>query len=59
MAQLLATLAEEYDAPGDVLENDILKLLEELQSEDLILETSGPARRRCSSPGWLTLVILF
>jgi hypothetical protein len=43
VAQLLATLADEYDAPRDVLENDILKLLEELQAKDLILEGSGPA----------------
>lgn len=39
VAQLVATLAAEYDAPREALQNDILELLEKLCSGKLIVET--------------------
>ena len=41
VAQLVCILAKEYDASAEILETDILELLEDLQSKNLIVECSG------------------
>jgi Coenzyme PQQ synthesis protein D (PqqD) len=41
VAQLVCILAKEYDASVEILETDILELLEDLQSKNLIVECSG------------------
>jgi Coenzyme PQQ synthesis protein D (PqqD) len=47
VAQVVATVAAEYDSPGNEVQNDILELLEELRSGKLIVETvtAGPVTR--------------
>jgi coenzyme PQQ biosynthesis protein PqqD len=42
VAQLIAALATEYDAPAEILTSDVLELLEELQNGKLILENERP-----------------
>jgi coenzyme PQQ biosynthesis protein PqqD len=39
--QLVGMLAKEYDAPAEIIETDILELLEDLRSKNLIVECSG------------------
>jgi Coenzyme PQQ synthesis protein D (PqqD) len=41
VAQLVGMLAKEYNAPADIVETDILELLEDLRSKNLIVECSG------------------
>jgi len=41
MAQLVRILAKEYDAPTDILEADIVELLEDLSSKNLIVGYGG------------------
>jgi coenzyme PQQ synthesis protein D (PqqD) len=41
VAQLLCILAKEYDASAEILQADILELLEDLRSQNLIVESSG------------------
>lgn len=41
VAQLVCMLAKEYDAPAEIIETDILELLEDLRSKNLIVECSG------------------
>jgi hypothetical protein len=41
VAQLVCMLAKEYNAPADIIETDILELLEDLRSKNLIVECSG------------------
>jgi len=38
VAQLVCMLAKEYNAPVEIIETDILELLEDLRSKDLIVE---------------------
>ena len=40
VTQIIATIAQEYDAPGDLIENDVLTLLTDLQSGGLIHHTT-------------------
>lgn len=39
--QLVGMLAKEYNAPAEVIETDILELLDDLRSKNLIVECSG------------------
>jgi hypothetical protein len=39
--QLVCMLAKEYAAPAEIIETDILELLEDLRSKNLIVECSG------------------
>jgi coenzyme PQQ biosynthesis protein PqqD len=41
VAQLVCMLAKEYDAPAEIIETDILELLEDLRSKNLIVDCSG------------------
>ncbi|MHB8499319.1 MAG: PqqD family protein [Candidatus Acidiferrales bacterium] len=41
VAQLVSTLAKEYDAPAEIIETDILEVLDDLRSKNLIVECSG------------------
>jgi len=41
VAQLVRILAKEYNAPAEIIETDILELLEDLRSKNLIVECSG------------------
>lgn len=41
VAQLVSLLAKEYDAPAEIIETDILEVLEDLRSKNLIVERSG------------------
>jgi hypothetical protein len=41
VAQLVSVLAKEYDAPAEIIERDILEVLEDLRSKNLIVERSG------------------
>ena len=41
VAQLVCMLAKEYNAPAEIIETDILELLEDLRSKNLIVECSG------------------
>jgi hypothetical protein len=41
VAQLVCILAKEYNAPAEIIETDILELLEDLRSKNLIVECSG------------------
>ena len=41
VAQLVSMLAKEYDAPAEIIETDILEVLEDLRSKNLIVECSG------------------
>jgi hypothetical protein len=45
VAQLVGMLAKEYNAPADIIETDILELLEDLRSKNLIVECSGDRMR--------------
>lgn len=38
VAQLISILAKEYDAPVKIIEMDVMEVLEELQSKNLIVE---------------------
>lgn len=38
VVQLVCTLAKEYGAPAEIIETDILELLEDLRSKNLIVE---------------------
>jgi hypothetical protein len=38
VAQLISILAKEYDAPRKIIEMDVMEVLEELQSKNLIVE---------------------
>jgi hypothetical protein len=40
VAQLVCMLAKEYNAPAEIIETDILELLEDLRSKNLIVECS-------------------
>lgn len=39
VAQLADTLASEFDAPVEIITNDVMELLEELRTGELIVET--------------------
>ncbi len=41
IAEMACMLAKEYGAPTEVIETDILELLDELRSKNLIVECSG------------------
>jgi hypothetical protein len=41
VAQLVSMLSKEYDAPAEVIETDILEVLDDLRSKNLIVECSG------------------
>ena len=41
VAQLVSLLAKEYDAPAKIIEMDILEVLEDLRSKNLIVECRG------------------
>jgi coenzyme PQQ biosynthesis protein PqqD len=41
VAQMVCMLAKEYDASAEIIETDILELLEDLQSKNLIVECGG------------------
>ena len=41
VAQLVSMLAKEYNAPAEIIETDILELLEDLRSKNLIVECNG------------------
>jgi len=41
VAQLVSMLAKEYNAPADIIETDILELLEDLHSKNLIVQCNG------------------
>jgi len=41
MAEMVCMLAKEYGAPAEIIETDILELLDDLRSKNLIVEYSG------------------
>jgi coenzyme PQQ biosynthesis protein PqqD len=41
VAQLVSELAKEYDAPAKIIETDVLEVLNDLRSKNLIVEYSG------------------
>ncbi len=41
VAQLVDMLAKEYDAPAEIIETDIVEVLEDLRSKNLIVECSA------------------
>jgi len=41
VAQLISILAKEYDAPAKIIEMDVMEVLEELKSKNLIVECGG------------------
>jgi coenzyme PQQ biosynthesis protein PqqD len=41
VAELVCMLAKEYNASAEIIETDILELLEDLRSKNLIVECSG------------------
>jgi hypothetical protein len=41
MAEMVGMLAKEYDAPVEMIETDILEVLDDLRSKNLIVECSG------------------
>jgi len=41
VAQLVSQLAKEYDAPAEIIEGDILEVLDDLRSRNLIVECRG------------------
>jgi len=41
MAEMVAMLAKEYDAPAEIIETDILEVLDDLRSKNLVVECSG------------------
>jgi hypothetical protein len=40
VAQLVGVLAKEYDAPAEIIETDVMEVLEDLRSKNLIVECS-------------------
>jgi hypothetical protein len=40
VAQLVGLLAKEYDAPAEIIETDVMEVLEDLRSKNLIVEWS-------------------
>jgi len=50
VAELIAILAKEYDAPAKIIETDVMEVLEELKSRNLIVE-HGEDRRGCEDSG--------
>jgi hypothetical protein len=44
VAQLVSLLAKEYDAPAKIIEMDVLEVLEDLRSKNLIVESRGDRR---------------
>ena len=43
VSEVLAAVADEYDAPADVITEDVLSLLDELWNERLVVEADPPA----------------
>ncbi len=43
LARVLAIMRDEYDAPADVLEADLLRLASELSAKGLVVERGAPA----------------
>jgi len=41
MAEMVCMLAKEYGTPAEIIETDILELLDDLRSKNLIVECSG------------------
>jgi hypothetical protein len=41
MAEMVCVLAKEYGVPAEIIETDILELLDDLRSKNLIVECSG------------------
>ena len=41
MAEMVGVLAKEYNAPAEMIETDILEVLEDLRSKNLIAESRG------------------
>ena len=41
MAEMVGMLAKEYDAPAEIIKTDILEVLDDLRSKNLIVECSG------------------
>ncbi len=41
VAQLVSVLAKEYDAPAKIIEMDVMEVLEDLRSKNLIVECGG------------------
>jgi hypothetical protein len=41
MAEMVCMLAKEYGTPAEIVETDILELLDDLRSKNLIVECSG------------------
>jgi len=41
MAEMVGMLAKEYDAPAELINTDILEVLDDLRSKNLIVECSG------------------
>ena len=41
MAEIVCALAKEYGVPAEIIETDILELLDDLRSKNLIVECSG------------------
>jgi hypothetical protein len=41
MAEMVCVLAKEYGAPAEMIETDVLELLDDLRSKNLIVECSG------------------
>jgi hypothetical protein len=41
MAEMVGVLAKEYNAPAEMIQTDILEVLEDLLSKNLIAESSG------------------
>jgi hypothetical protein len=41
VAQMVSLLAKEYDAPAKIIEMDILEVLEDLRTKNLIVESRG------------------
>ena len=41
MAEMVCVLAKEYNAPAEMIETDILEVLEDLRSKNLIAESRG------------------
>jgi coenzyme PQQ synthesis protein D (PqqD) len=43
VSQVLAAVADEYDAPAAIITEDVLSLLDELWNERLVVEADSPA----------------
>jgi hypothetical protein len=44
MAEMVCMLTKEYGIPAEIIETDILELLDDLRSKNLIVECSGDRR---------------